>query len=283
VLGSSFHAGLAGRTAAERIFALEEMTPTALLSDGETIVMDSPPKLEFIQVSFTYPGGSKPAVEEMSFTIDCGQQVALVGASGAGKSTIADLIMGFIQPEAGVIKINGQDLNRLKTAAWLSHIAYVPQFPHLFYGTITDNILFGSDKHDEVEAAARAAGAHEFISRLPDGYDTVIGQGGIGLSGGEAQRIAIARALCKNAPVLILDEPMTGLDPQNETVIHDALLRLMAGKTVLVIAHRLTTASRADRILVLDKGKAVEAGTHQQLLAAHGLYYRMATAYGGET
>ena len=273
VLGSQFHAGLAGRIAAERIFGLLAATPPPMTTGDVLFTAGGPVRLEFEQVSFTYPTGTQPAIQSLSFIIEPGEQLALVGPSGAGKSTVADLLLGFIQPEAGEIRVNGQDLRRLSPASWLGQVAYVPQFPHLFYGTITANILLGSNSEAGVEAAARAAGADEFIRRLPDGYDTVIGQGGLGLSGGEAQRIAIARAFYRNAPILILDEPMTGLDAQNEAIIRQALLRLMAGKSVLIIAHRLTTAARADRILVLDRGKAVESGNHQELLASRGLIF----------
>jgi len=218
----------------------------------------------------------------VSFAIEPGERVALVGPSGAGKTTIADLLLGFIRPSSGTILVNGRELGSIRRADWLRHVAYVPQFPHLFYGTISDNIRFGAPGgREKVEEASRNAAAHAFISRLPAGYDTLIGEGGMKLSGGEAQRIAIARAFFKDAPLVILDEATAGLDPETETLVRQALSRLLAGRTAIIIAHRLSTACQADRILVLDGGKVAEAGTHQELLARQGLYFRLAGAYRG--
>lgn len=281
LLGSRFHAGLAGQTAAGRIFRLLALAvPAPAAEGGEPFVGQNRIKVTFDKVSFAYD--ERPLLRSVSFGIAPGERLALVGPSGAGKTTLVDLLLDFIRPTAGVITVNGRDLSTITRADWLGHVAYLPQQPHLFHGTVADNIRFSlPGSPAEVEEAARAAGAHEFISRLAQGYDTVIGEGGQGLSGGEGQRIAIARAFYKKAPVLILDEAATGLDPQSEAVVREALSKLMTGRTVLVIAHRLSTACEADRILVVDEGAIVQAGRHDELVAADGLYRRLVTAYRG--
>ncbi|MBP1765054.1 MAG: transporter, CydDC cysteine exporter (CydDC-E) family, permease/ATP-binding protein CydD [Firmicutes bacterium] len=283
MLGTHFHAGLSGRTAAERIFAVlavaDNMPET---KNAQPFLRTNRISVAFEQVTFSYRKELPPVLQTISFQIAAGERIALVGPSGAGKSSIVDLLLGFIAVDGGKISINGQDLQATNRTDWLSHVAYVPQFPHLFQGTVGENIRFGlAGGTEKVEEAARQAGAHEFITRLPNGYDTLIGEGGAGLSGGEKQRIAIARAFYRQAPFLILDEAMAALDPYNEEIIKGAILRLMAGKTVLTIAHRLSTASRADRILVLDQGKIVETGSHADLSEKQGLYYRMTAAYRG--
>lgn len=283
MLGSHFHAGLSGRTAAERIFAIlaDDLHPV-----GETgkkaFLRPQSISLAFENIDFAYQKDQPHVLQSVSFQVAAGERIALVGPSGAGKSTIVDLLLRFITPESGRIQVNGQELQDINKADWLSQVAYVPQFPHLFQGTIRENIQFGmAGGLEEMRTAARQAGAHEFISCLPDGYDTFVGEGGTGLSGGEKQRIAIARAFYRQASLLIVDEAATGLDPHNETIVRESLLRLMNGKTVLIIAHRLSTACRADRILVLDKGKIVESGCHRELYDHRGLYYQMTAAYRG--
>jgi len=283
LLGSRFHAGLASSSAAERIYGIlndVERPPKQQgqeLSDSSGLITVS-----FDQVTFSY--AERPALRSVSFSVGPGECLALVGPSGAGKSTITDLLLGFIEPSGGSISVNGQALTGLNRQEWLKHVAYVPQFPYLFPGTVADNISFGmAGTQAAVEIAARDAGAHEFISLLPQGYATLIGEGSRSLSGGEVQRIAIARAFFKNAPLLILDEATTGLDPQNEATVREAFFRLMADKTVVVIAHRLSTACRADRILVLEQGMVAQIGSHQELIVKQGLYSRLATAYRGAT
>jgi ATP-binding cassette subfamily C protein CydD len=282
LLGSQFHAGLAGKIAGERLYQLLAIQPEAILETGRLFKPSGPVGLEFRQVSYTYIGAVQQAISSVSFTIGPGQQVALVGASAAGKSTLADMVLGFIQPQAGKIFVQGQDLTTIPLRDWRKQLVYIPQFPQLFYGTIKENILFGTEAEQAaVEKAAQAAEIHEFIVGLPEQYDTVIGQGGLGLSGGEAQRLAIARAFIRQGPVVVLDEPMSGLDPRNERLIRQALNRLLAGKTVLIIAHRLSTASRADKVVVLEGGRVVEEGTHHQLLDKQGRYYRLVKGKGG--
>ncbi|MBP2639366.1 MAG: transporter, CydDC cysteine exporter (CydDC-E) family, permease/ATP-binding protein CydD [Firmicutes bacterium] len=283
MLGTHFHAGLSGRIAAERIFAI-------LAMDGHPVEQNNKQPLKqtqgislaFENVCFAYRKEQPQVLRSVSFQVAAGERIALVGPSGAGKSTIIDLLLGFISPDSGTIQVNGQELQDIKKDDWLNHVAYVPQFPHLFQGTVRDNIQFGiSGGIEETQTAARQAGAHEFISCLPAGYDTLIGEGGTGLSGGEKQRIAIARAFYRQASLLIVDEATTGLDPHNEAIVKESLLRLMNGKTVLIIAHRLSTACQADRILVLDQGKIIENGCHRELYENRGLYYQLAAAYRG--
>jgi subfamily B ATP-binding cassette protein MsbA len=205
--------------------------------------------------------------------------VALVGPSGSGKTTLINLIHRFYDPAAGSITIDGRDLRSVTMQSLYSQIALVPQETHLFGGTIRDNIRYGrvAAAEAEIVAAARAANAHDFITALPDGYETLVGEKGINLSGGQRQRIAIARAVLKDPRILILDEATSSLDNESELLVQDALDRLMKGRTTFVIAHRLSTIQKADRILVLEKGRIVEEGTHAALLDRKGLYYHLHT------
>ncbi len=274
LLGTHYHAGLAGITAAEKI---QELLTTCKAESCPTnpvhFRMERAPSLLFEDVSFSYAENRRPALSSVSFSIAAGEKVALVGHSGAGKSTAFDLLMRFIQPQKGEIWINGQRLSDLAKQDWLSSIAYVPQFPHLFQGTIRDNIRFdGVDSPGKVEEAAALSGLEDWIRQLPAGYDTPIGEGGVGISGGEAQRIAIARAFFRDAPLVLMDEAMTALDPFNEKLIQESLLRLQDRRTVLVIAHRPSTARKADRVLVFHEGLLVESGTHVSLCGRHGFY-----------
>ncbi|MFN7711104.1 MAG: lipid A export permease/ATP-binding protein MsbA [Curvibacter sp.] len=230
--------------------------------------------IEFDRVSFSYPGAERPALQDISFRAAEGQTVALVGASGGGKTTISALIPRFYSPGSGRILIDGIDIQELQRASLRQNIALVSQDIVLFNDTVEANIAFGA-RHTpraEIIAAAKAANAWDFIEQLPDGLDTPIGEKGGRLSGGQRQRIAIARALLKNAPILILDEATSALDAESERQVQAALTTLMKGRTTLVIAHRLSTVEHADQILALDQGRIVERGTHAELIALGGYY-----------
>ncbi|MEX1133173.1 MAG: ABC subfamily B transporter ATP-binding protein, partial [Flavobacteriales bacterium] len=233
-------------------------------------------RIEFRDVDFHYASRpDMPVLHGVSFTAEPGQRIALVGPSGAGKSTIASLVLRFYDPVSGSLLIDGKDASTYPLTALRDRMAIVPQEVILFGGSIRENIAYGDPKasQDMIEAAARKANAHEFISSFPEGYDTVVGERGVQLSGGQRQRIAIARAVLKDPAILILDEATSALDSESERLVQDALEELMKGRTSLVIAHRLSTIRNADRILVLDKGSIVESGRHEELIAdVSGLY-----------
>jgi subfamily B ATP-binding cassette protein MsbA len=242
----------------------------------------------FENVSFRY--GDEWVLRNVNLEIGAGRVVALVGMSGGGKSTIADLIPRFYDVQEGAVTIDGVDVRRYRLAALRAQIGLVTQHTFLFNDTIRANIAYGSMEKslDQVIAAARLANAHDFVARLPQGYDTVIGELGVRLSGGERQRIAIARAMLKNAPILILDEATSALDSESERLVQEALEHLMENRTTLVIAHRLSTVRRADRIVVVVRGQIVEQGTHDELLALgreysklHGLQLMTPAAVAG--
>jgi ATP-binding cassette subfamily B protein len=235
--------------------------------------------VEFDAVSFWYPSRpATPAMQSVSLRLERGETVALVGPSGAGKSTLLKLLLRFYDPSTGVIRLDGVATQELGLETLRACMALVPQEPVIFSANASDNIRYGRPEATdaEVEAAARAAQAHEFIARLPQGYATPLGERGVRLSGGQRQRIAIARAIIRNAPLLLLDEATSSLDAENERAVQNALEAAMQGRTTLVIAHRLATVQRAHRIIVLDQGQVVEAGTHLELIARNGLYARLA-------
>jgi ATP-binding cassette, subfamily B, bacterial len=266
--------------AAARIGELLAVKPRiAAPADPQTLRQPVRGELAFRKVDFAYPGRTEGTVlNGVSFKVASGEAVAIVGPSGAGKSTLFQLALRFYDPTRGVVTLDGVDVARLDPGALRSEIALVPQDAFIFGASIADNIAYGAPNatREAIVAAAREAAADSFISALPQGYDTEIGERGVTLSGGERQRIAIARAILKDAPVLLLDEATSALDAASETLVQSALDRLMQGRTTLVIAHRLATIVGADRILVLDAGTIVEEGTHASLLAANGLYARLA-------
>lgn len=237
-------------------------------------------QIEFEDVSFKYGAGfDLPVLENVSFKVRAGEMVAIVGQSGAGKSTLTNLIPRFYDAVEGAVLIDGHDVRDIQIASLRKQIAVVTQETHLFNDTVRANIAYGAygsnDSDEAIRRAARAALADDFISKLPSGYNTVVGERGLILSGGQRQRIAIARAILKNAPILILDEATSALDTESEMMVQQALNNLMIGRTTIVIAHRLSTVRRADRIVVMDAGRVAEMGTHQELLERDGIYRRL--------
>jgi len=264
--------------AMKRVNEILNEKPDVKVSENPVLLPEARGEIEFQNVNFSYDSG-KLILDDINFRVAPGETIALVGPSGAGKSTITYLLQRFFDPDSGQILFDGHNLQELDLKNFLSHIAYVPQDPQLFSGTIRDNILYGKldATENELIAASKAANAHDFIVKMEGGYDSLVGDKGIKLSGGERQRVTIARAMLKNPKALILDEATSSLDSRSENLIQTALDTLMSDRTTLIIAHRLSTVHNADKIIVLDKGRIVEMGSHSSLMKEENLYYRLYT------
>ncbi len=286
-LGADFHAGLAGTTAAQRLFTLlEAPAPTR---PAIATPMPPTPVIQLEEVSYAYPGdggrgsAARPALTSVNLTIEPGEKLAVVGPSGAGKSTLARIVLRFVEPDSGRLMAGGVPAEAIDPDDWRRAMAWVPQSPHLFADTVAANICLARPESDvrDIAAAARHALAEEFIAELPGGYDTPVGEHGARLSGGQVRRIALARAFLADAPLLILDEPTADLDPRLQRQLDVVLENLLAGRSALIIAHRVPTVIAADRVVVLDGGRVVDVGPHEELLDRCELYRRLVHSYGG--
>ncbi len=276
-LGTHYHARAEAVGAAEEILKILAISDPEARSGSKRKLDTDAILIEFQDVHLAYEGGRRSALNGLDFELKSGEQVVVVGESGAGKTTILNLLLRFLQPDAGVIRVNGQRLGKLAPDSWRDHIAWIGQKPMLFHGTIRENISLGCPHASEerIREAADSARVLDFSAHLPDGLETLVGEQGIGISRGQAQRVALARAFLKDAPILLLDEPSAGLDVENEYLVMQALRKLSRRRTVLTLTHRLANIKQADRIMVLADGRIVEQGSYEDLLAAGGAFYRL--------
>jgi ATP-binding cassette subfamily C protein CydD len=282
-MGQHYHARMEAIGATDGILSILQANPDNPQKLATTKQIVTPVELKFENIAFRYSDG-REALQNVNFTLSAGEKVALVGPSGAGKTTLLNLILGFSTPTGGQIRINQQPLHSIDLQTWRRQIIWLPQKPQLFHGSVADNIRLANPGADmaQVEKAAIQAGAESFIKRLPEGYESLIGEGGRSLSGGETKRIALARAFLKDAPLVIFDEATASLDLQSEQQIQEAVEQLSIGRTMLIVAHRLKTVESMSRILVMHEGKIVETGNHQTLLKQQGIYRTMVMAAQGE-
>nr|WP_242041861.1 ABC transporter ATP-binding protein [Alkalinema sp. FACHB-956] len=273
ILASNYNEFKQGEASVDRIYELIAIEPTVMEDPQAVPLPEVSGKVEIVNVSFAYQP-DRPVLRDLSLLAEPGDMIALVGSSGAGKSTLVNLLPRFYDPQDGQILIDGMDIRRVTLRSLRRQIGIVPQETTLFSGTIAQNIAFGQTEIDldAVQEAAKIANAHQFIMQFPQGYHTWVGERGVNLSGGQRQRIAIARAVLLNPKILILDEATSALDSESEALVQEALERIMEGRTVFIIAHRLATVRSSDRILVMEKGQIIESGNHEQLLAANGRY-----------
>ncbi len=276
-LGENIRMLQKGLDDAEDVAAWDRLAPQIADAPGAPAFRVGPGAIAFEDVTFRYKAAGAPLYDRFSLTIAPGERVALVGATGSGKSTFVKLIQRLHDLQGGRIVIDGQDVSVVTQGSLRRAIAVVPQDPALFHRTLSENIAYGKPDatREEIEDAARKAHAHDFILKLPRGYDTLVGERGVKLSGGERQRVAIARAFLADAPILVLDEATSSLDVETEAEVQIAAEALMAGRTTIVIAHRLSTVRGADRILVFQQGRVVEEGSHAELKARGGVYARL--------